>query len=74
MYSPATVGTLKAKIDASDPASVQDGTYPQGSGFSAATDVLLHGGGFVLDGSGTIKEGDWAPVLAALAAEVAAHL
>ena len=74
MYSPATVGTLKAKIDASDPASVQDGTYPQGSGFSAATDVLLHGGGFVLDGSGTIKKGDWAPVLAALAAEVAAHL
>lgn len=74
MYPPATVGTLKSAINASDPSGVQDGTYPMGSGFSAKIDVLLHGGGFVLDGSGTIKNGDWAPVLAALSAEAETHL
>ncbi|MFI5227108.1 MAG: hypothetical protein ACHQ3P_10585 [Candidatus Limnocylindrales bacterium] len=74
MYRPAQVGTLKSSLNQSDPSSVQDGTYPIGSGFSAKIDVLLHGGGFVLDGSGTIKKGDWAPVLAALANEVSAHL
>jgi hypothetical protein len=74
MYSPATVRMLKSAINASDPSSVQDGTYPIGSGFSAKIDVLLHGGGFVLDGSGTIKKGDWAPALATLAAEVETHL
>ncbi len=74
IYPPANVSALQALIDPNDPASVITGSYPTGSAASAQDRVIRDGGGFELDGTGTVKGGSWTLLVASLAGDVIAQL